>query len=421
MRLLALAWLCASGFAQAVDADMRLKWFGSATSLPDHDATRLVGESPQFDQSADVRLMFSGGEGGLEWLVHHASTLLSGDGVALAGQAQRAQLGQGLSRSAFDRVPTDDARRVADLTWPIGDGKRHDAFHRLDRIALKYRRGRWAFTVGRDAVSWGSGRVFQPMDLFNPFAPTAVDRDFKAGDDLVHAQVLLDSGADIELLAVGRRDDAGDVTATAASLAAKVHGFVGAAEYELLAARHYRDRVYGATLRLPLGGALLRTDIVATDLQGGGWRTSGVLNIDYSFDVGPKNVYVFGEYYHNGFGSSSLLPLSQLSPLLIERLARGEVFTFMRDYTAVGGTVQWHALLTQNVTLITNLHDASSLLQTSFTYDPGDRQRLELGVTLPMGRSGEEYGGVPVAALPNGSVLTSGGGARAFLRWVFYL
>ncbi len=414
MRWLVLALLFASGLAHALEADVRLKWFGSVTALPSHDAIRFLDGTPQRDQSVDARLMFSGGGGGFEWLVHHASTMLSGDGVALSRQNQRAVPG------AFDSVPSGDERRLADLTWPIDDGKRHDAFHRLDRVALKYRRGRWAFTVGRDAVSWGSGRVFQPMDLFNPFAPTAVDRDFKAGDDLVHAQVLLDSGADIELLAVGRRDAAGDVTATAASFAGKVHGFAGAAEYELLAARHYRDRVYGATLRLPLGGALLRTDIVATDLQGGGWRTSGVLNVDYSFDVGQKNVYVFGEYYHNGFGGSSIVPLAQQSPLLLERLARGEVFTLMRDYAALGGSVQWHALLTQNLTLIANLHDASSLLQTSFTYDPGDRQRLEVGFTLPMGRRGDEYGGLPVARSPTGSVLTSGGGARAFARWVFY-
>ncbi len=414
MRLLAMALLCASGLAQAVEADVRLKWFGSVTALPGHDAIRRVDDSPQRDQSVDARLMFSGGSDGFEWLAHHASTLLSGDGVALSRQRQ------GMGPGAFDSAPTGDARRMADLTWPIGDGKRHDGFHRLDRLAVKYRRGRWAFTAGRDAVSWGSGRVFQPMDLFNPFAPTAVDRDFKAGDDLLHAQVLLDSGADIELLAVGRRDDRGDVTASAASFAAKIHGFAGAAEYELLAARHYRDRVYGATLRLPLGGALLRADVVSTHLHGGGWRTSGVLNIDYSFAIGQKNIYVFGEYYHNGFGGSVLVPLAEQSPLLIERLARGEVFTFMRDYAAFGGNVQWHALLAQNVTLISNLHDASSLLQTSFSYDPGDRQRFELGFTLPMGRRGDEYGGVPVVALPDGAVLTSGGGARAFARWVFY-
>ena len=34
-------------------------------------------------------------------------------------------------------------------------------------------------------MSWGNGLVFQPMDLFNPFTPTAVDRDYKPGNDLL--------------------------------------------------------------------------------------------------------------------------------------------------------------------------------------------------------------------------------------------
>ena len=60
----------------------------------------------------------------------------------------------------------------------------------------------WAVTVGRQAVSWGSGIVFQPLDPFNPFAPTAVDRDYKAGDDLVLIERLFDNGHDAQLLRV---------------------------------------------------------------------------------------------------------------------------------------------------------------------------------------------------------------------------
>ena len=398
--------------AYAVEADFRLKWFGTATAYPEHDVVRLTEQSPQFDQSMDGRLMLSGGGGGFEWVVHHASVLISGDAVARANRTN--------TSAAPDQIPTGDERRVMDLTWPIGDGKRHDAFHRFDRLALKYRKGNWAVTLGREAVSWGSGRVFQPMDLFNPFAPTVVDRDFKAGDDLLHAQVLLGNGSDVELLAVGRRDVTGDITGTAGSVAAKLHGFAGGSEYEIMAAKHYRDRVYGLTLRIPIGGALVRTDVVATDLGDGGWKTSGVLNIDYSFDVLQKNVYVFGEYFHNGFGVGRVERVADLPQALTDRLARGETFTLMRDYVALGGNVQWHALLTQNLTVLTNLHDSSSLLQTSLIYDPGDRQRLELGMTLPMGRQGDEYGGINVARLPDGRTATTGGAARGFARWVYY-
>ena len=99
-------------------------------------------------------------------------------------------------------------------------------------------------TVGREAVTWGNGLVFQPMDLFNPFAPTTVDRDYKVGDDLILVDKLFSNGMDAQLLAVGRR------TMTKSSPArpepgAAAAGFAGNAGGRLLAGRHYADEVYG--------------------------------------------------------------------------------------------------------------------------------------------------------------------------------
>jgi hypothetical protein len=96
------------------------------------------------------------------------------------------------------------------------------------------------------------------------------------------------------------------------------------------------------------------------------------------------------------------------------------LFNVMRDYLAGGVTYQWHPLLVQTVTLIGNLNDGSLLLQTQINFDPGDNQRLELGVVEPLGGSGDEFGGVPVVADPAGSRLTVGGGSRLYARWVYY-
>ncbi|MEE8079589.1 MAG: hypothetical protein V3T18_11380, partial [Pseudomonadales bacterium] len=100
----------------------------------------------------------------------------------------------------------------------------------------------------------------------------------------------------------------------------------------------------------------------------------------------------------------------------LDRLGRGEVFNLMKDYVAGGGSVQWHPLCTQNLTVISNLHDASSLLQTQLTYEPGDHSRVQLGVVVPLGRAGDEFGGVPLL----GAGVTSGGAKQGYLRWVYY-
>lgn len=410
--------------AQALEADFRVKWFSTASALPSHDLQRQLDATPSYDHTLDLRLMFKQRVGPVQLLLDHSTVLLNGDAVALGRDPN----------SAVDQTVTNDDRRWADLTWDIEDGDRHQSFHRLDRLALQWQPGDWSFTFGRQAVSWGSGIVFQPLDLFSPFSPTVVDRDYKAGDDLVLADRLLPNGHDLQLLHVIRRDFEGHVTAEVSSTAFKWHGYAGPAEFELVAAEHYDERVLGASLRMGVGQALVRTDVVATRYESildgdAQWRVSGIINADVSFMLGQRNAYVFAEYFHNDWGADELPPNLLLLPQALQlRLARGELFNLMQDYVAVGGSFEWHPLVTQTATLISNLHDSSSLLQMQLNYEPGDHQRLQVGWLQPLGRSGDEFGGVPVFTRPAaggnnsaGEVVTTGGASRIYLRWVYFI
>ncbi|MCY4345067.1 MAG: hypothetical protein OXE83_16050 [Gammaproteobacteria bacterium] len=403
----ALLAACLPGLAGAVDVQARAKLFGTAQALPSHDLQRRLDRTPAYDGSADFRLMLRHTVGSVTILADHALTLVSGDSHGLLQALQ----------PILDQSPAGDGRRMVNLTWDIESGARHRSWGRVDRLAVQHRLKDWSLTLGRQAVSWGNGMVFAPMDLFNPFAPTTVDRDYKAGDDLFLAERLLANGADLQLLAVARRDERGRRTGQAASTALKWHGFVGRLEFDLLAAKHYRDQVFGGGFRWPLGVALLRSDLVATRLRDGGWRLSGLLNADVSLTVAGRNAYLFAEYFHNGFGVAKLPPMAEPLPSpLAQRLSRGEVFNPMRDYLAVGGNLEWHPLVNQALTLIGNLNDGSVLLQTSVTHERGDHQRLQLGIVTPIGQSGKEFGGIPVF----GDRATSGGGQTLFMRWVYY-
>ena len=407
--------LMLGAFPAAADADIkgRLKWLSTGAALPQEDILRLSGGTPTFDHSGSLRVLVRadatrvGGEDGqLRFLADYSLAWLGGDSLAFTRPPQQ----------TLDQTPTEDATRLMRLTWEIDDGRRHRALHRLDRFAVEYRGPNLALTLGRQAVSWGSGRVFQPMDLFNPFAPTTVDRDYKPGDDLLLVERRF-GGHDLQLLHVARRDHAGDVRGRVASSALKWHSVFGGNEVELVAARHYADDFVGLTLRAPLGATLVRADITGTRLDGEDrWHTSGIANIDLAFDLFGRSAFAFLEYFHNGFGVKTL-PETQaaLPPALLTRLGRGELFNMMRDYVALGASYQWHALWTQSLTLIGNLNDGSTLLQTSISYEPSDFTRMQAGVTATIGDAGEEFGGVPVA-----SGLTTGGGTRAFFRFVYF-
>ena len=381
----------------------RLKAFGSNTFFPNHALLEQLNGSPQQDYSLDLRNVFSHRQGAWTALVDHELTYVGGDS-------------RGIPAARVETVVRDDDRRLWDLTWELDEGSEHRLTHRFDRLAVEYRRRNLSVSVGRQAVSWGNGIVFQPADFVNPFAPTDTDRDYKPGDDLVLAQYLLADGSEFQAIAVGRQNDAGDFSGTTASVGAKWHGFAGPLELDVIAAKHYRDQVYAFGLNVPVKGALIRGQWVGTRLTDGDWKHSAVVNVDYSIGLFNRSLYLYGEYYRNGFGSSRTPDsIVDIDPPLAERLARGEVFTLARHYAAVGAAYQWHPLLTQSLLMLTNLTDPSVLVQTTVAYDAGDHHRLESGVVWPSGDKGDEFGGVFVA--PNSTV---GSGSLVYLRYVFY-
>ena len=410
MRLPLVACLGAIGLivtwnsAHAAEFDARLQWYSTAQVLPAADVVRAaIDDRHAVDHGADLRLMIREDIGPFRISIDHATTWLYGDSA----------LGT-LAGPTFDQTPTGDGHRAMQLAWDIDRTSRSRGFHRFDRFAVEYRQGSVGVTVGRQALSWGSGVVFQPFDLFNPFAPTTVARDYKPGDDLVLVEKLFENGNDLQILGVARRGNSGRADRAASSFAAKYRHALGESELELMSARHRDDSIYGVGVRVPIGGALVRSDVTATRLSDGSWVTSGVLNADYGFSIKDRTVYVYGEYFHNGFGVDGI-DITQLPPALLERVGNGEVFNLGRDYLAIGTQVQWHVLLAQSVSWIQNLHDSSGVLSANFSVEAGNNTQVQLGVIKPVGELGDEFGRL---GLPDGR--TIGGGTRGFFRLVHF-
>ena len=404
-----------SWFKGDTSLTFRLKAFASASNVPGTDMYREPLGNRRNDSSADLRSMLQHDVGSWSFEAAHTTVVLHGDAIML-----------GQTTAGAEQVVVSDDLRLLNLTDELNEGRRHQTLHRLDRLNAQWRSDHWAVTVGRQAVSWGSGIVFQPLDPFNPFAPTAVDRDYKAGDDLVLIERLFDNDHDAQVLHVFRRDSMDSVNGDVASTAAKWHGYAGPLEFEVIAAQHYDTEFFGLSGRVPVGPAVVRSDIamrrgISQNALNDDWGVLGLINIDVAFPWRGRTVYAFAEYFHNDFGLAELpTPLTTLPADLQAGLERGEFFNLMRDYLAVGGTFEWHPLLTQQLTVITNLHDSSSLVQMQFAYDVGQNQNMQLGWIGSTGGSGDEFAPITVGVMPTGQSLTQGGGDRVYLRWAGY-
>ena len=399
--------------AQPMEFDARVKGFALAADLPGNDWQRQSFANPTTDFSGDLRLMLNKTVGSLQFQLHHSSLLQAGDTV---------QWGQG-AVAQVDQMTATDAHRLLDMTWQTDSGRRHQWGHRIDRMSVEWQQADWSVTLGRQAVSWGSGIVFQPLDPFNPFAPTAVDRDYKNGDDLVLIERLLPNGHDLQVLHVMRRDERQQLRSRVSSTAAKWHGYLFDSEFELIAASHYDQDFLGLSIRQPVGPAVVRTDLAWREgLQSGDrWRLLGIVNADVAFPIRDRMAYVFAEYFYNDFGMQSMPgPLDTIPQQLETALLRGEVFNLMREYLAVGASYQWHPLLTQSLSVISNLSDGSALLQGQLSIDSAQNQQLQFGFIGGYADPGDEFAPLPAALTPQGELLTQGGSDRYYLRWAWY-
>jgi len=313
-----------------------------------------------------------------------------------------------------------DDRRWWNLTYTFGDNDRSAVVHRLDRLSIGLTTERMAWRFGRQAISWGNGLVFTPLDVFNPFDPAAVDKEYKTGDDMLYGQYLFAGGHDVQGVAVVRRDPlSGDVEKDQSSLAVKCHVLPGTNEVDLLAAQHYDDQLLGIGGTVALGGAVWRGDLTwtDTDLQS---VISAVTSLSYSWIWTGRNVSGLIEYYYNGFGQrDSAYSVAELARNtdLAKRLARGELFTLGRHYLAASAAVEMTPLFTLTPNLFVNLADPSALLQIVGQYSVGQNLMFIGALNLPLGPDGSEYGGIPAPQAQG--YLSTGPGLFAQLAWYF--
>ena len=394
-----------------------LKSRASAEAFPDDSVIHGLTGSRANDLNSNLRLNFGADRGSWNFTVDGQLIALYGDTVeysrTLFNEAQGLDF-------LFNRLPNDD-RRWWNLTNVARDDGDFAVVNRLDRLALGYSGTSLSLKFGRQAISWGNGLFYSPMDIVNPFDPTQVDTEYKAGDDMLYGQFLQNNGNDLEGSIVVRRSLITGETETDQSTAAlKYHGFVGFAEYDLLLAQHYGNALFGIGGSVDVGGAVLRGDLVFNDTEFDGVVPQFVANSSYSWTWSERNFSGSVEYYYNGFGQSDGCYSSECLGSNIElarQFGRGQLYTLGRHYLASSLTMEITPLFNLSPNIFWNLSDHSALLQIVTQNNLGENLALLGAVTIPVGPNGTEYGGIPTAN--SNQYLSRDWGVFMQLGWYF--
>jgi hypothetical protein len=413
--VIACVLTCALTTAAIADTELfkggHAKYLLLLNTFPDESVFLDYIDTPSVDQFGDLRLKFG-------WQKERVK--LAADYQLLAGKGDGFILANSLPGNILvpQRIPSDRFR-LMDLTHVISEDSDSVVEHRLDRLYVDITSAMAVARIGRQAVSWGNGLIYTPMDFFNPFDPAAVDKEYKTGDDMLYGQYLRQSGDDLQAVWVFRRDINGEVTSDVDSIAAKYHGFTGEHEYDLLLAEHFDDYVFGIGGISNVGGAVWRGDFTLTDTETDE-VFSLVTSLSYSWIGWGRNISGVLEYFYNGFGiaGGDYSPAALANnPDLVERIIRGELFTLGRNYVAASAMIEitplW--LLTPNAFI--NASDGSMLVQLVSSYDFKQDWQLLAALAVPVGAPGTEFGGID-SGVP-GKTYSTGLNLFAQLAWYF--
>lgn len=363
-----------------IELSQQLKYNYLSYELPENSPAILSGGDSQAYNNLNYRFNTSFSSGQFDYDLHYEITALAADSHNLSS-------------------PEIDQHRLFQLTDILSSTEDQLTYQRLDRLSLTYKTPSSIFRVGRQAITWGNGLVFNTMDLFNPFSPTAIDKEYKPGDDMLYYQWLTTDGNDWQFMYLPRRDSDNTVQDSVSSVTAKYHQNINSLSFDFLIARHYDDVVAGIGLTHPLGQSMWRFDMTHTKTAADDSITSLSTNIDYSWTVFSKNIYGFLEYYYNGFGerSSQMIYTADLA----SRITRGDLFVHNRQYLAAGLRIEYHPLVNLTPNLIHNMVDGSSLFLLGLTYDWEKNLLLQASLSFGSGGSTSEFNG----ALSSGDTL----------------
>ncbi len=393
------------------DFDGHTKLRYTYTQFPDNSIFNDLTGSDANDAFGNLRLNLNLKKGRLDVDTAYQLFVLGGE---------RQEFSSALPEALNPNRLLNDDRRLFDLTDVIEDKRQLAVVQRIDRLSVGYTGKRSVVRFGRQALSWGNGLFYAPMDVVNPFDPATVDTEYKFGDDMLYGQFLQANGNDVQGAMVFRRNlQTGDVDKDSSTLAVKYHGMTDTSEYDVFLAQNYADPMVGLGGNLNVGGAVWRADIIATDAEKSGVTGMLVTNLSYSWVFGDKNMSGFLEYFFNGFGQrDGRYDDLAANPDLLRRFARGELYTLGRHYIGASLLVEMTPLWTLTPNLFTNLSDTSALAQIISQHNLSDNILLLAALNVPLGSDGTEFGGLPAGDSPD-KYFSQGLGVFVQLAWYF--
>jgi hypothetical protein len=297
-------------------------------------------------------------------------------------------------------IASGATRRFFELQHTFESGNDAAMTLEADRLNARWERPGVRLVAGRQAITWGVGVFWPVLDLFAPFAPERIDREYKPGVDAFRATVALGALSEVELVGAVL----GSSVSRDGSVGALARVNLGPADVGLMLGRFHGDTVAGGFVTANVLGTGLRGEVGFTDSGDTAdarfgpsqfWRATAGVDRQLTTTVSMS-----AEVAWNGFGATR--PRDYQRAATADRVRRGEVSSVGRSYLGASLAWQAHPLVVVTGTALVNTGDGSALLLPHADWSLSDNVSLVFGGLFGIGagrardgRPQSEYGGVP--------------------------
>ncbi|MBC8208483.1 MAG: hypothetical protein H8E79_04885 [Desulfobulbaceae bacterium] len=226
----------------------------------------------------------------------------------------------------------------------------------IHRAILEYEQGRHLLLIGRQRIPLGVGRIWNPIDRFNPIDIHSPEPEEREGSEALRHEYSLTRLGALDLV-IARRQQL-----------ARVKTFKHEMDLGLIAMIDNRNKE--DTLGWEMAGALGNTKIeirseggLSRERDSGEWQKDWIIGGEYPLS---ENLALLGEYHHDSQDRDALGWLLSLQP---------EAF--------------WSAALLG----IVSLNDGSFFLAPSLHWSLADEQTLDFSIHLYSGNENKMFGG----------------------------
>ena len=279
--------------------------------------------------------------------------------------------------------------RVADLDSPLYPRTDEPVgsvgiYHNLDRASVQFSTDFADFSIGRDAIAWGSARIINPTDIIAPYTYDQLDTEDRVGVDAIRVRIPIGVMGEVDTGYIfGNNFNFGK---SAVFLRTQLNAVE--TDFSILLMEFQRDLLIGLDITRGIGGAgfWLETAYVFTtpfddlpDAADNYLRTS--VGLDYSFG---GETYTFIEYHFNGAGAKN--PENFLTNLEQPAYTRGGVYLLGTHYLAPGFTHQLTPLISFSGQMLFNLSDPSTWIAPQIAYNVAEDIHLSVGGFISVGK-----------------------------------